>query len=82
MAHLSFSSWNGIVAPSGTPKSVIAVLNRAVNQTISDPAVRSDLEKQGYEVEALDADQFQGFVREEFEKIRAIVKRLDATVRD
>jgi len=57
-------------------------LNRAVNQTISDPAVRSDLEKQGYEVEALDADQFQGFVREEFEKIRAIVKRLDATVRD
>lgn len=82
VAHLSFSSWNGIVAPSGTPKSVIAVLNRAVNQTISDPAVRSDLEKQGYEVEALDADQFQGFVREEFEKIRAIVKRLDATVRD
>ncbi|MDX3907284.1 MAG: tripartite tricarboxylate transporter substrate binding protein [Pigmentiphaga sp.] len=82
LPNLSFSSWNGVVAPSGTPQPVIDVLNRAVNQTITDPAVRRDLEKQGYEVEALDAAQFQAFVRTEFEKMTAIVKRLDASVRD
>jgi len=82
LASFAFSSWNGIVAPSGTPSHVIEVLNRAVNRTITDPDVRRDLEKQGYEVEALDAGQFQAFVRTEFEKMSSIVKRLDATVRE
>ena len=34
------SSWNGIWAPKGTPKDVVATLNAAVVDALNDPTIR------------------------------------------
>lgn len=35
------TSWNGVVAPAGTPKAVIALLNKKINEVVSDPAFKA-----------------------------------------
>ena len=35
------TSWNGIVAPAGTPKAVIALLNAKINELVRDPAFKA-----------------------------------------
>jgi tripartite-type tricarboxylate transporter receptor subunit TctC len=40
----SAASWNGLAAPAGTPKDVVARLNHEVNAALRDPAVKKKLE--------------------------------------
>lgn len=47
-AHISF--WNGLWAPKGTPKNVIARLNDAVVKTFADPAVIKRLGELGQDI--------------------------------
>ena len=44
VAGFSVSSWNGLAVPAGTPKDVVARLNREVVAALIDPAVRKRLE--------------------------------------
>ena len=44
------SVWHGIWAPKDTPKAVIARLNAAIQETLSDPAVLERLAKLGQEI--------------------------------
>jgi tripartite-type tricarboxylate transporter receptor subunit TctC len=48
------SLWNGLWAPKGTPRDVIATLNTAAMQTLADPAVRKRLADAGQEVVPVD----------------------------
>jgi tripartite-type tricarboxylate transporter receptor subunit TctC len=43
-------TWNGLVAPPGTPASVAAGLSQEVNRALADPTLRSALEAQGFRV--------------------------------
>lgn len=49
---MEFSLWTALFAPSGTPKGVIATLNRAVVTSLADPKVRERLANQGVEIAA------------------------------
>lgn len=40
---MTFTSWQGYVAPVGTPPEVIAILNDAINDVLQDPAAREQL---------------------------------------
>lgn len=39
--------WNGIMAPSGTPEEIIALLNAAVNEALSDPELAERINNSG-----------------------------------
>jgi tripartite-type tricarboxylate transporter receptor subunit TctC len=82
LPKLTFSSWNGIVAPKGTPQPIIERLNKAVNDAVTDPAVTNELIKQGYDVEVLGAKNFEAFVRNEVQKVNAIVQILGTAARE
>jgi tripartite-type tricarboxylate transporter receptor subunit TctC len=41
---LSYRGWNGLFAPKGTPKDIIAKLNAAAVESLADPAVRLRLD--------------------------------------
>lgn len=43
-------TWNGLVAPPGTPRDVATRLASEVNRALADPSVRSGLEAQGFRV--------------------------------
>jgi tripartite-type tricarboxylate transporter receptor subunit TctC len=49
---MEFSLWSGLFAPKGTPKEIIATVNRAVAASLADPKVRERLANQGMEIAA------------------------------
>jgi tripartite-type tricarboxylate transporter receptor subunit TctC len=50
LSALSFSSWDGLFAPRGTPKDIIGKLNAAAVEAVADPVVRSRLVDLGLEI--------------------------------
>jgi tripartite-type tricarboxylate transporter receptor subunit TctC len=47
---LSYSGWNGLFVPKGTPRDIIAKLNAAAVEALADPAVRSRLADLGLDI--------------------------------
>ena len=48
--------WHGIWAPAGTPKEIVAKLNRAAVAALADPSVRERLAALGLEIPAADQE--------------------------
>ena len=40
-------SWNGVLAPGGTPKEVLRTLNQAINKALADPTIKERLNQMG-----------------------------------
>lgn len=63
LSVMSYGAWWGIVVPRGTPPDIIAKLNKAVNEALAIPTVKSRLEGAGYEVIGGTADEFAAFLK-------------------
>ena len=50
LAGYDLNSWQGILAPAGTPNEVIALLNQEMVKILKDPAVKKQLVSEGFEV--------------------------------
>ena len=74
---LYVSFWQGLWAPKGTPKEIIARLNTAVMKAFADPAMRQRLVDLGQEIPPLDQqtpEQLRAFQKAEIEKWWPIIK--------
>jgi tripartite-type tricarboxylate transporter receptor subunit TctC len=69
------SSWNGIAAPSKTPKPVIERLNREVNAAVASPDVRKRLGELGVEARAGTPEALSGLLVSEIAKWKAVIER-------
>ena len=77
-AGFEAGSWFGFFAPKGTPESVIAVVNKAVNEVLAVPAIEQQMVAQGADPAGGTAAQFGQFTQREFEKWRTIVRESGA----
>jgi tripartite-type tricarboxylate transporter receptor subunit TctC len=69
--------WQGMWAPKGTPKDIVAKLNAAVVAGLSDPALRQKFADQSYELtsrENLSPEYFAQFIKADIEKWWPIIK--------
>jgi len=74
---LYMSGWFGFFAPKGTPKDVIATLNKAMVQALADPAVRARFTELGLDVASRDQQTPEGlaaFQKTEIDKWWPIIK--------
>lgn len=71
-------AWNGILAPAGTPREVIARLNAEINQAFAEPAVRARLTGGGLESAGGTAEAFARLMVDEAAKWAPIIKRTGA----
>jgi tripartite-type tricarboxylate transporter receptor subunit TctC len=74
------TTWHGLVAPAGTPKTVIATLHRAVIAALGDPAVRKSLADLGVDIVGDSPEEFAAYIKTEIPKWTAIVKSSGAAV--
>jgi tripartite-type tricarboxylate transporter receptor subunit TctC len=74
MPELLIENWYGMIAPAGTPEKIVATLNRAANEAMSDPAVKQKLADQGLTVAGDTPEAFRGFIAAEIKKWAGVIK--------
>lgn len=69
--------WVGLMAPPQTPRAVVDVINKAVNEALKEPQIRDRLEKIGYEIGGGTPDEYAKDIRDEVSRIRALNIQFD-----
>jgi tripartite-type tricarboxylate transporter receptor subunit TctC len=70
---VSFESWQGLLAPKGTPRELISQLQSALQKALRSSDFRKDLERLGAEPIDEPPSAFEPFLRDELEKYRRLV---------
>lgn len=66
--------WNGILAPAGTPKAVIAKLNSEINKIVVLPEVQKLLVNSGAEPEGGTSEAFRDFIKADIVKWTRVIR--------
>ena len=78
LAGFETGSWQGIVAPAGTPPEVVRKLHATTMAILSTPEMKERLDKAGTEVRAMSPEQFGDFIRGERDRWAKVVKESGA----
>jgi tripartite-type tricarboxylate transporter receptor subunit TctC len=68
-------TWFGLIAPAGTPKDVIATINRAVTEGLKSPEAMERFAQIGGETQPTTPEQFGATIREETKRWGAVIQR-------
>ena len=74
MSGFETGSWQGIVAPAGTPPEIVNKMHAQVMTILATPEMKDRLDKAGAEVRAMTPAQFGGFIRSEKDRWAKVVK--------
>lgn len=74
VADYTAVTWNGIVAPAGTPPAVIKKLNDALVATVRAPETREQFAKIGQDPAWSTPEEFAAFIRDETTKWRRVIQ--------
>ena len=66
--------WFGIIAPAGTPKEIITLINREVNLALATPEVRDRMNTYGLEIHTEPPEFFVDMIRSDFAKWGKLAK--------
>jgi len=67
-------SFQGIVAPAGTPPDVVKKMHATVMQILATPEMKERLDKAGAEVRPMSSEQFGAFIRSEKDRWAKVAK--------
>jgi tripartite-type tricarboxylate transporter receptor subunit TctC len=73
-------TWFGILAPSGTPKEIVTLLNQEAKIATQQPNVKTRLAQAGVEPAYMTPEQFKVFIAEEMKRWEMIVKQSGARI--
>jgi len=73
-------TWFGMLAPTGTPKDILARLHSALVKVVHAPELKAQFEKLGYDAVGGTSAEFTAHIRAEYEKYGKTVKLIGAKV--
>jgi tripartite-type tricarboxylate transporter receptor subunit TctC len=73
---LDASGWFGLLAPAGTPRSVVEKISADIAQVLALPEVTDNLRGQGLEPTGLGPDAFARFIKEDYGRWKALTTEL------
>jgi tripartite-type tricarboxylate transporter receptor subunit TctC len=72
--------WWGVVAPAGTPRSIVTQLNGEINRALALPDIRERYAREGATPQIMTPEEFGAFITSEIEKWAKVVKGSGARV--
>ena len=69
------NSWQGVVAPAGTPPEAIQRLNEVIRETLEDPQIKETFAKQGITATPSTPQELKEFARQEAERWQNVAKQ-------
>src|SRR5947209_16890517 len=73
-------AWNGVLVPAATPRPIVQRLNTEINAILKDPAVKSSLNAQGFELVGGTPEDFADLIRSESDKWAPVIKKTGAKI--
>jgi tripartite-type tricarboxylate transporter receptor subunit TctC len=73
------SSWQGAFAPAGTPKEIVAKINRELVRMLADPEIRARISREGADPVGSTPDAFAQRVKDEIAKWSKVIKQAGIT---
>ena len=74
LAGYEATSWQGLVAPAGTPRAIIVKLNGEIRRALQLPDIGARLAAEGSEAGVTTPDEFGAYIRREIAKWSKVVK--------
>jgi tripartite-type tricarboxylate transporter receptor subunit TctC len=74
LAGFEFNSWFAMMAPAGTPKTIIDQLHKEITKTLADPEVQNKLIAQGLTPRGLSPDELGKAMRIQYAKYGKLIK--------
>ncbi len=74
VAGFRFYGWNGVVAPRGTPRPIVLLLNAVMNDALSTPEIRKLYSELGEEPAYGTPEDFRKLIREDYESMGKLVR--------
>jgi tripartite-type tricarboxylate transporter receptor subunit TctC len=74
LPNVVITAWNGVLAPAGTARSIIMLLNREIVKILGKPEVAARFSAQGAEVAPNSPEDFSVYIRHEIEKWGRVVR--------
>jgi tripartite-type tricarboxylate transporter receptor subunit TctC len=68
------NSWNGLMAPAGTPRDIVMKLHAEIRNRMLTGEQREQLIRDGYEISGLGPQEFSAFLKAEIDKWGRIVR--------
>ena len=68
------TGWNGVLAPAGVPKEIIARLNAAIVKAVDSPEMKEAVVKQGLLAQTGTPEEFAAFIRGQLVQNAKVVK--------
>ncbi len=73
-------SWQGIVAPAGTPTDIVAKINAVVNEGLATPEVRNKITGLGGEPKPMSVNDFAAFIAAQYKRWGEIIRITGVTL--
>jgi tripartite-type tricarboxylate transporter receptor subunit TctC len=66
--------WIGVMAPAGTPKAIVELLNREINKILARPDVKESWQRQGANTMIMKPEEFGSYIEAEIERWARLIK--------
>jgi tripartite-type tricarboxylate transporter receptor subunit TctC len=80
MPDLVVTTWNGVLAPAGTPEPIVARLHQALADAVADKGLKQTFGALGAETELISPEQFSARIKSDFERWSGVIKAAGITV--
>jgi len=74
------NSWNGLLAPAGTPDAIVQRMNAEVNRALASPAVTEAFHKGGIASLSGAPERFAEFIRSEIAKYADVIRKANIQI--
>src|SRR3982751_482007 len=66
--------WIGVMAPAGTPKEIVELLNREINKILIRPDIQESWKRQGANTMVMSPQEFGAYIESEIERWGKLIK--------